>query len=162
MIRILIATVLFTTPAFAADYVKTTTAVAVADQTLFRRTDGAMVRPDPADPNFAARSAWLAIQGNVPDEPTDAPLGVVVRSTSTPALNGNYDLNRLQDILTISVYALANNKFPANQTTLPWRDSYGFVHTFTLAQWKIFMSAMVDYFTAQKIGQNPTQPITIP
>lgn len=145
-----------------ADYALTIPGVAAADQTLYRRTDGVYVRPDPADPNFAARAAWLAVQGNVPDAPVETPHGIVVKSTGTPSLNGNYDLDHLQDIITISVYLLANNGFPAGLSPFPWRDAYGLVHNFTAAQWKNLMSALVDYAVKVRLGQNPAQPIIIP
>lgn len=161
---IIAAIVIVASSANAADYVMTDTRLPIDKQVIFRRTDGAMIYPFTGDPNLMAYQAFLS-QGGVPDRPISSPPdGIMVVSTGTPALNGPYAFTEQAKaiVLQISIYALANNKFPAGFAQMPWRDSLGNVHTFTLAQWKNFVSALIDYEVALRAGQSPTLPVVIP
>lgn len=156
--------VIIATPALAADYVMTDTRLPANQQIIYQRTTGAYIYPASTDPNFAAYQAFLT-GGGTPDAPIEtAPQGVMVISTGTPALNGPYSFSDQNKaiILQVSVYALANNKFPDNFTQMPFPDSLGKLHTFTLAQWKAFVSALIDYDIAIRAGQSPALPIVIP
>jgi hypothetical protein len=161
--RILACLLAMAIPAQAADYVFTRPDLPSGQQMIFRRSDGALIYPSPADPNAAAFASFLA-GGGVPDQPIDPARGVMVISSGTPALSGAYTFTpqNKADLFEISIYALSNNKFPGGFTQMPWRDAYGGVHTFSLAQWKAFVSALIDYDTASRTGQNPAEPITIP
>ena len=146
-----------------AEYVLTTTAVAPEDQTIFRRSDGAYIRADPADPNHADLAEWRSIPGNVPDPPMSEHLtGVVLKSTSTPALNGTYDLVHREGMTAITLYEFMNGSFPNGAATIAWSDMHEFIHTFTSAHWRAFVSAMTDYTTSLTQRSTPPQPLVIP
>jgi hypothetical protein len=97
--------------------------------------------------------------------PPIMPTTIAVNSTSSPALNGSYafDATTQSKMLAVSLYISVNGKFPAGQTTFPWPDASGAMHSFTTtAQFRSLATALADYATALVIGQAPTAPVTIP
>lgn len=109
------------------------------------------------DPRIAVFLATLAAEQATPT--------VQVVSTGTPALSGTYfiDAGSQQNIQAVSVYVAVNSKFPAGQSAQAWPDTTGTFHSFTTTtEWMAFASSIADYVAALKLGQSPTQPITIP
>ena len=86
-------------------------------------------------------------------------------STSTPALNGTYSIgkNAQRTVSAVAEYIAVNGRFPDALPCFPLQDSSGVTHQFmTTASFLAFASVMGDFVTAVKIGQIPTQPVTIP
>lgn len=119
-------------------------------------------------PTEAAIDAYVA--------PLPAPSSVQVNSTSTPALNGVYafDSQSAQNITSEALYiqvttAQGAAKFTNGQTTKPWPDTSGALHTFTTTQFITFAEAIAQFtdsvVTASQAAGTPTWPsgpITIP
>lgn len=82
-------------------------------------------------------------------------LGVVLTSTGTPALNGTYAIDEQTRTMVRAelVYLLitAGASFSNGATTLPWVDTAGVVHTFTVAQFEAMWQAVARYVTACRI-----------
>jgi hypothetical protein len=87
---------------------------------------------------------------------TQLALGVAVTSTGAPALNGTYavdDQTRAMATAEI-VYLLSTaptSTFSNGKATLPWLDTAGAVHTFTVAQFQALWQAVAQYVTACRI-----------
>lgn len=134
---------------------------------IVREADGAVIPADPRNADYQQYQAWLSA-GNVPDPyiaQAVVPTSVQVNSTSTPAISGNcaFDPVTQSKVMAIALYIQVNGKFPAGQTTFPWPDSSGTMHSFTsTAQFQSLATALADYATALAIGQTPTAPAPIP
>jgi hypothetical protein len=103
------------------------------------------------------------------------PTSVQVNSTSTPALSGIYafDPTSSLNVTAESLYIQVTTKFTNGQTTKPWPDTSGALHTFTTAQFMAFAEALALFVdsvmtasqTAAQAGQPPawpSGPVTIP
>lgn len=128
---------------------------------LILRSDGMVIPPDPANPNFAAWQAWISA-GNKPTVPVVPQAvknatallagGLAVTSTSTPALNGTY---RTDGLAMTGIEAEMNALWISNSATfadgsasLNWPDKSGASHTFSIAQFKELVTA-ISLFQAQ-------------
>lgn len=96
--------------------------------------------------------------------------GVQVTSTSTPALNGTYniDVSAQAKIAATSAYILRNGSFYKGQTTLPWVDAAGAPHVFpSTTIFQDFATAVGDYvyeldmIVTSGTGTLPSSSITI-
>jgi hypothetical protein len=78
--------------------------------------------------------------------------GVALVSSGTPALNGPYaiDGESRSDMLAEMVSLLANSVFTDGATTLGYADAAGVMHTFDVAQFKAFATAVASYVGALK------------
>ena len=77
--------------------------------------------------------------------------GIGITSISTPALNGTYAIDPASqgNIVAVSAYIGEYGTFPNNQTTLPYPDSSGAIHTFpSITEWAAFAKAVADYVEA--------------
>ena len=121
--------------------------------------------------------AIVAITPPAPPAPTPAQqataainAGVEITSTSTAALNATYPINATaQAQISAEVTAiLLNGTFADGASTVIWLDVTGAQHTFTVAQFKTFASAVAAYvsgwtkFATGIVTTAPTQPVTIP
>lgn len=90
--------------------------------------------------------------------------GLVVTSTSTPALNATYPIDpTTQSYITTEIVSLLeNNAFTNGQQTIQIVDMNNIPHTFTVAQFKPFATAMALVVTGIIQGQSPAQVATIP
>jgi hypothetical protein len=74
--------------------------------------------------------------------------GLAITSRGDPKLNGVYDISAAsqQKINATALYIAVNQKFPGGQTTYPWLDKAGSVHTFpSTAEFFAFATAVADY-----------------
>jgi hypothetical protein len=94
----------------------------------------------------AEQAARLATQTNNTYQ-TALNTGLAVTSTATAALNGTYavDPTTQFNINSEVVSILTNGTFTNGQTTKPWPDASGAVHTFTTTQFKTFATAVSNY-----------------
>jgi hypothetical protein len=102
--------------------------------------------------------------------------GLQIVSTSTPALNGIYDISpTAQQKITALAAAIANPSvgIPGGGSTFAYLDLNGNSHSFTGAQFTAFAQAVMNFVYAAEIAAAtataaktpatyPTQPITIP
>ena len=96
--------------------------------------------------------------------------GLGIISTSTAALSATYPVNATaQAEISAEVTAiLLNGTFADGAATVVWLDVTGAQHTFTLAQFRTFASAVAGYvsgwtkFANGIVTTAPTQPVTIP
>jgi hypothetical protein len=94
--------------------------------------------------------------------------GLAVTSTATPALSATYgiDAGAQFNITAETVSILTNGTFTNGQSTRNWADVSGAFHTFTVAQFKTFATAIAGYVdelavalaTAQASGGGWTAP----
>lgn len=95
--------------------------------------------------------------------------GVALVSTGTPALNGTYaiDGESRSDMMAEMVALLANGVFTDGTATLAYADTAGAMHTFDVAQFKAFATAVGSYVGALKAiaktntGTLPATTLTI-
>lgn len=95
--------------------------------------------------------------------------GCQIVSTGTPALDGTYacDNATQQHIMAEMISVLTNNVFADGGSTVAWADIAGASHTFTVAQFKAFSTAIAAFvatnlrIAASNTGTLPAQPITI-
>lgn len=99
----------------------------------------------------AAAQAALMLQANAA---LDA--GIAIKSTSTPALNGTYAVDRLSqmDIIAIETSLNAGKGFPGGSSTFSYPDVGGVPHTFTEANFTNFAAAIRDYVYGLKSVMN--------
>lgn len=74
--------------------------------------------------------------------------GLTINSTSTPAINGLYAIDKSAqfDIDSVTSYVTVNNAFPGHTPAYPWRDLNGQFHTFpSVALFKLWATAIADY-----------------
>lgn len=90
-------------------------------------------------------------------------------SVCTSAITGTYATDALHQsyIVAETVSILQNNAFTNGATTKQWADATGAGHTFTIAQWKEFASAIAELVDGQttaaatlQAGGTPTWPAT--
>ena len=104
---------------------------------------------------------------------TPAPTSVQVNFTTTTSLSGVYgfDPTSSQNMTAEAVYiqvttAQGAAKFTNGQTTKPWPDTSGNLHTFTTAQFIALAEALAQFADSVVTAQQtkaawPTGPITI-
>ena len=120
--------------------------------------------PPPAPTPPAPSPAQQAIQALA--------AGVVLTSTGTPSLNGNYSTSTasIANINAVTTYVLLNNTFPGNVAAMPWYDMSGNAHLFPgVAQFKDFATVVANYVAAVQlyadsngaIGPLPPNHVTI-
>ena len=97
-------------------------------------------------------------------QPIPPPLSAQVVSLSSPALNAPYLIDPFtqQRMGYVTVYVIANNRFPAGNALWPWQDANGTTHLFSTITWKNFATALTDFIIATALSQTTVQPITIP
>lgn len=82
--------------------------------------------------------------------------GIVITSTSTPALNGIYSIGpgNISDIQAESQFILICSEFTNGTTNaMPWSDASGGLHTFTsTSQFTAFAKAVAQYVSACKLA----------
>lgn len=100
--------------------------------------------------------------------------GLVITSTATSILNGTYAVDSAAqfNINSEAVSILTNGNFTNGQTTKPWPDASGALHTFNATQFKTFATAISQYIDALLVtkqtllaGQSaswPSSSVTIP
>jgi len=100
--------------------------------------NGALVAPPPYVPTLAEQAAAALM----------AP--VAVTSTSTPALSASYTITRDdQTHIQAEVQSLMlNGTFADGSSAVAWPDASGAVHTFTVAQFKAFATAVGAFVAA--------------
>jgi hypothetical protein len=77
--------------------------------------------------------------------------GIGITSVGTPALDGTYAIDPTSqgDIVAVSAYIGEFGTFPNAQTTLPYPDISGTIHTFpSVLEWAGFAKAVADYVAA--------------
>lgn len=126
---------------------------------IIRTSDGAVIPPNLKNVDYEAYQLWLT-QGNTPD-PYVAPTltvaqqaanalsaGLIITSTSTPAISGTYPLDTLTQakIDAIITFILANGTFPEGSATFEWPDTVGALHVFpSIAEFKLWATAIANY-----------------
>ena len=82
--------------------------------------------------------------------------GVNLTWSSSTALNGTYDIDKdtQSDITAETVSLLLNNTFTNGQTTRNWLDYSFAAHSFTIAQFKAFSTAIALYVDALIMAQS--------
>ncbi len=112
-----------------------------------------------------------------PTAPTNAQLaqtavasGITITSTATPALNGTYacDANTTAEINAEVTSIILNGTFTDGTSTLAWPDVSNVSHSFTVAQFKTFATAVAAFVTgvnkyARGVASSlPSITVTIP
>lgn len=102
---------------------------------------------------------------------TTFPATITITSTSTPALNGTYNVGERTNAagLQAEINAVAlNSTFADGSESLIWPDSKGTGHSFTVAQFKTFALAIALYqaqtaqYVAGVTSVAPANTATIP
>lgn len=99
--------------------------------------------------------------------------GLVVTSTSTPALNGTYglDSNSQQNVIGTVTAILLTGNFPNGQTTMPWVDQNNVAHMWpSTTEFKAFATAFSTFVSNVALyaasngaaGSIPSNEVTIP
>lgn len=125
-----------------------------------RASDGATIPENPDLGAWREYQAWLAIEGNTPDEPDPAPApspgelyeaalgaGIGITSASTPALDGTYaiDAEAWGEITGQMACISAGIGLPLDAGTVAWPDTAGDPHPFTAAKFLDFAKVVRDY-----------------
>jgi hypothetical protein len=149
-------------------YRLTNAALAANEQIVVMRSDGASIPKDPSNADWQAYLAWLA-QGNTPD-PYAAPAlspqdqfaagiaaGVTLVWSVSTTLNGLWDCDQqTQDQITAEMVSInTNGTFTNGAASRAWYDFGWTAHTFTVAQFKIFATAIgahVDAWYGTLVG----------
>ena len=85
-----------------------------------------------------AQRAWAAMA-----------TGLTLTSTGTPALSGAYAVDVTAQVITSQVTSiLLNGTFADGTGSVAWPDTAGALHTFTIAQFKVFATAVAAYVAA--------------
>ena len=107
---------------------------------LWAVSAGALVAYTPPAPTLTLAQQALTAMGN----------GLAITSTSTPALNGTYDVGATTQAHVVSEVTaiLLNGAFADGTSTVVWADLSGTNHSFTLAQFRTFASAIGTYVAA--------------
>lgn len=95
---------------------------------------------------------------------------LTISSTSAPALNGTYGLGPLESAgMQGEVNAIVlDNTFADGSAALNWPDTKGTGHSFTVAQFKSFATAIALYraervqYCAGVVTTAPSNAVTIP
>lgn len=109
----------------------------------------------------AIDAKWTEVTGSWPPAPTAAQellatatallrAPVAVTSTGTPALSGSYGIT-MQDQAHIGAEVqsiMLNGTFADGSSTVAWPDASGAVHTFSVAQFKAFATAIGAFVAA--------------
>lgn len=91
--------------------------------------------------------------------------GLTVTSTSTPALNGTYEIDPISqgEISAVINYILVNNDFPGGVGTYPWSDMSGAFHVFpNVAIFKQWATAVANYVAQLKLYASGAPGVTLP
>ena len=111
----------------------------------------------PAVPTLA-QLAWVAMA-----------MGLTLTSTGTPALSGVYAVDTTAQVINAEVTSiLLNGTFADGTGSVSWPDTSGALHTFTVAQFKVFATAIGSYVAALFKVINgisttlPSSSVTIP
>ena len=126
--------------------------------------------PGDAAATDAQVTAWLAQQSATLVVPQAIAAGIVVTSTSTPALNGTYacDTSTAGINLTAIVSGInAGLGLPGGGATMAYLDMSGQPHMFTAAQITTLAQAVRNYVYALDLyaagqGALPSPDVTIP
>lgn len=127
----------------AADLLEVTAAewtAHMADPAGWAVQDGALVSYTPPTPTpTLARQAAAMLAA-----------GLTVTSTSTSPLDGTYatDSASQQHIQAVVTAILLNNAFTDGSSSIAWLDASGVSHTFDVAQFKAFATAVFDFVSA--------------
>ncbi|MDE2468202.1 MAG: hypothetical protein KGL35_05540 [Bradyrhizobium sp.] len=75
---------------------------------------------------------------------------VTITSTSTPALNGSYGITAQDQAHVLSEVQsiMLNGTFADGSSTVAWPDASGVVHTFSVAEFKAFATAIGAFVAA--------------
>ena len=100
---------------------------------------GGVFTPPAAAPVLTlAQRAWVAMAA-----------GLTITSTGTPALSGVYTVDITAQVITSQVTSiLLNGTFADGTGSVAWPDTSGALHTFTIAQFKVFATAVAAYVAA--------------
>ena len=117
----------------------------------------------------SAAQAVLAAQSRQAAYATALASGITITSTSTPSLNGVYNVAPAnQDAISAVMTGVANGLgLPGGQATFEYLDASNTPHAFTSDQFKTFATAVRDYVYALALyaagqGTLPSPSITIP
>jgi hypothetical protein len=99
--------------------------------------------------------------------------GMLIKSASTPALNGTYavDANAQGNINAVVTYILLNGNFPNGAQTLNWTDMSGVVHAFpNTATFNAFATGAANFvyqvatygYSGGTVGTIPSNRLQIP
>lgn len=121
-------------------------------------SNGVFSDPPPVTPTLAQQALALLSAG------------CQIVSTGTPALNGTYPVDaQTQAQITAEITSiLLNDIFADGGSTIEWLDTANASHSFTLAQFKTFATAVAAFVstcvkcTTGLATALPTQPSTIP
>jgi hypothetical protein len=92
-------------------------------------------------------------------------LQVSILSPTHPELNGIYSIDAASQarITSVATYIAVNNRFPAGQTKLIWKDTSGRPHEFTSpGAFLSFATAIADYVYKREAGISAPGPVAIP
>jgi hypothetical protein len=120
--------------------------------------NGSFTPPPPPPPLSLEQLAMALLAG-----------GIAIASTATPALNGSYpvDAETRSDIQGELLSLVINNTFTNGEMTIAWPDVTGAPHSFTVAQFKAFATAIggavgpLKIIIASGAGTLPVQPAPI-
>ena len=130
---------------------------------------------------YQAWQSWSLASGNLaaatPPAPTLAQqaaaaiiAGLTITSTSAAALDGTYavDASAQQHVMAEITSIMLNGTFADGSATVDWLDVEGASHTFTVAQFKTFATAISAYVAALtkcmlgQLAALPAATVTIP
>lgn len=137
------------TPSIAAQFVAVPAGVTPEQGWTYE--GGLFAAPVVATPTLAEQAAALLAAG------------LTISSTSTPALDGTYATDSVsqQHIQAEIIAILTNNTFAEGTSSIAWLDAAGASHTFTVAQFKAFATAVAAFVSGClwcMNGQSTTLP----
>ena len=110
-------------------------------------------------------ATWNAQQAAQASAQATLAVGLTVKSTAYPALDGTYSVTPAAtgNISSVELYIEVHQTFPGGATTMPWLDATGTPHVFpSVAEFQGFATAAADFVAAVSLGQTYAQPATIP